>query len=396
VDLDWDDPWYSKFENPALKRHHKAALMSFLYVEPYEVRHEVLARIRDLEEWMDLGLAGKDSIEPGEWEGLMARVGGFLLAKNPVLIDGTPAEPTLARANFVTVGLSGIQVIEEPRRLDVSTTILGVILTYETDGMPEEVTVDWELFTDQIRRVPATTIDPAGPFMSYADPDDRVIAWQNHLVDYRAPTVEPVPLGAGRVWHLPVPALLLSLLSLAAVGFAVRPRLLPRTAWIGAAVAGFLGAGLLSSVGVSEIEYPFAAPPGPEEAGGIVAQLVANLHEALQLRDDAKLQEAMALTVAPQRLDEVLPEARRALAIEIQGGGTARVDSLDEVAVANIESLGGGAFRTLAEWRADASAGHWGHLHQRRVHFSALMEVAPTEDAWKLTGLTVMDVRQEK
>ncbi|MCK5480130.1 MAG: hypothetical protein KAJ06_03255, partial [Gammaproteobacteria bacterium] len=35
LSLDWDDPWYSKFENPNLKRHHKSALMTFLYVEPY-------------------------------------------------------------------------------------------------------------------------------------------------------------------------------------------------------------------------------------------------------------------------------------------------------------------------------------------------------------------------
>jgi hypothetical protein len=47
--LDWSDPWYSKFDNPNLKRHHKSALMSFLYVEPHEVRHEVLIRVRDLE-----------------------------------------------------------------------------------------------------------------------------------------------------------------------------------------------------------------------------------------------------------------------------------------------------------------------------------------------------------
>ncbi len=42
------DPWYSKFDNPNLKRHHKDALMSFLYVEPYEVRHEILTRVKDL------------------------------------------------------------------------------------------------------------------------------------------------------------------------------------------------------------------------------------------------------------------------------------------------------------------------------------------------------------
>jgi hypothetical protein len=396
VHLNWHDPWYSRFDNPTLKRHHKSALMSFLYVEPYEVRHEVLARIRDLEEWMDLGLSGKDSIEPQEWEGLMARVGAFLLAKNPVEIDGMPAEPSLTRTDFVTVGLRGIQVIEEPQHLDISTAILGVILTYETDGMPDRVTVDWELFTEQIRQVPATTIDPAGPFLSYADPDDRLITWQNHLIDYREPVIEPVAFGPGRMLHLPVPALILSLLSLGAVGFAVKPRLLPRKAWIGAAVAGFVGVGLSSSVAVTEIENPLAATPGSEEVTTVVARLVGNLHTAQQLRNDGQLREAMVRTVAPRHLEEVMSEARRALAIEIQGGGIALIDNVDNVTVSNIESLGGGAFRTLAEWRADAIAGHWGHVHRRRVHFTALMEVTPSERAWKLAGLTVMDVRQKQ
>ncbi len=396
VTLDWNDPWYSRFENPTLKRHHKSALMSFLYVEPNEVRHEVLARIRDLEEWMDLGLRGADSIEPDEWDGLMARVGAFLLTKNPVMIDGMPAEPALARTSFVTVGLRGIQVVEKPQRLDVSTAILGVILTYATDGMPNEVTVDWELFTDQIQRVPASIIDPAGPFKSFADPDDRIIAWQNHLIDYRAPMVEAVPLGPGQHLRLPVPALALLLLSIGAGGLAVKPRLLSRKAWIGAAVAGILGAGLLSSVAVYEVENPFAGPPDDEAAAKIVAQLVSNLHNALQLREESKLQDAIALNVSPQKLDAVLPEARRALAIEIQGGGTARVDSVDDVVVRDIESLDGGGFRAVTEWRADASAGHWGHLHQRRMRFSALMELQPVDSAWKLTGLTVVDVRQEK
>ena len=58
VYLDWADPWYTKFNNPNLKRHHKDALMSFLYVEPYEVRHEILIRVRDMQEWMNLELRG--------------------------------------------------------------------------------------------------------------------------------------------------------------------------------------------------------------------------------------------------------------------------------------------------------------------------------------------------
>ena len=60
------------------------------------------------------------------------------------------------------VALTGIQLLEQPERLEISTAIVGVIIAYITDGMPKEVTVDWELFTDQIQQVPATSVDPAG------------------------------------------------------------------------------------------------------------------------------------------------------------------------------------------------------------------------------------------
>ena len=72
--------------------------------------------------------------------------------KNKVLIDGEAVKPIVDRVNFVTVGLKGIKVVEPPERLEVSTAILGVILTYFIDGIPQQVTVDWELFTPQIQR----------------------------------------------------------------------------------------------------------------------------------------------------------------------------------------------------------------------------------------------------
>ena len=47
-------------------------MMSFLYVEPYEVRHEVLTRVVDMARWMDLGLRGDQYIEVDELEPLEA------------------------------------------------------------------------------------------------------------------------------------------------------------------------------------------------------------------------------------------------------------------------------------------------------------------------------------
>ena len=36
VTLDWDDPWYSVFDNKALKRWQRGSVMSFLYIETCE------------------------------------------------------------------------------------------------------------------------------------------------------------------------------------------------------------------------------------------------------------------------------------------------------------------------------------------------------------------------
>ena len=44
--------------------------------------------------------------------------------------------------------LTGIQLLEQPERLEISTAIVGVIIAYLTEGMPQQVTIDWELFTE--------------------------------------------------------------------------------------------------------------------------------------------------------------------------------------------------------------------------------------------------------
>ena len=50
LNLDWQDPWYTKFENKNLTRHHKYPLMLYIYVEPRQVRFESLLRINDITE----------------------------------------------------------------------------------------------------------------------------------------------------------------------------------------------------------------------------------------------------------------------------------------------------------------------------------------------------------
>ena len=61
--------------------------------------------------------------------------------------------------------------------------------------------------------------------------------------------------------------------------------------------------------------------------------------------------------------------------------------------VATLDGRSG--FSGLAEWTANASAGHWGHIDKRTIRFRALVELVDDGGAWKLAGITVTDSRQE-
>jgi hypothetical protein len=57
LELDWADPWYTSFRTRALRRSYSAPMTGFIYVEPYEVRKEIIVRPKDLQSFVDLGLS---------------------------------------------------------------------------------------------------------------------------------------------------------------------------------------------------------------------------------------------------------------------------------------------------------------------------------------------------
>ncbi|MGD9327171.1 MAG: hypothetical protein PVG26_24365, partial [Desulfobacterales bacterium] len=190
--LDWEDPWYSKFENKALKRWQQSEMMIFLYIEPFEIRHETLVRVKDMAAWMDLGLRGGDYIEVDEFEPLKKRIGEFLLQHSKVQIDGQSLRPILDRTSFVKYTMTRTFFIDQPERMPLNTAMMGVIVTYLTKEIPQQVTVDWDLFSEKIQKVPTNAVDPAGPFPSYVTPEDNLFTWTNYLKTYQMPTVAEV------------------------------------------------------------------------------------------------------------------------------------------------------------------------------------------------------------
>jgi hypothetical protein len=371
--------------------------MTFLYVEPYEVRHEILTRVKDLEEWMDLGLRGDEFIELDELEPLKQRIGEFMLERNPVLIDGEAGQPILDRTNYVTVGITGIRIVEAPERLEISTAIIGVILTYITDGIPQEVTVDWELFTDQVQRVPATSTDPAGPLPTYVTPDDNIHTWTNYLKNYVLPTVEAVAV-AGSVGKLEIPVATAggaAVLVLLLVVIAGRRR-------HGASIrVPAIAAGLL--VVASAAAWPFArvgfdrpaslaGTLASEQSAALVETLLKNVYRAFDFREEDDVYDKLALVVSGDLLADIYLQSRQSLAVQQAGGAQAKVQELEiREASATRRDEGDLGYDVRAQWTALGTVGHWGHTHIRQNLYDAVLTIESIDGVWKITGMEVLE-----
>ena len=398
--LRWEDPWYSKFDNPNLKRHHKSALMSYLYVEPYEVRHEILTRVRDMERWMDLGLRGREYIEVDEWESLKKRIGEFLLTKNKVLIDGQPLRPILDRTDYVKVALTGIQLLLQPERLDLSTAIVGVKFVYLTQGLPKEVTVDWELFTNEINRVPATSIDPAGPLLSFVTPDDRIHKWTNFLKNYKIPQVAEVVVADSLTkFNVPIGSVIsLSLLLL--VGWqvkmqrqrsrSIRPQLVTGTVLLAATL--LLSPYMHVSIGKPAIMAPTL---GQAEATELMQSLLKNIYRAIGFRREEDVYDKLAVSVSGDLLSDVYLQNRKSFAVQRAGGAQAKVKEVKIVDVAMQPHPDRPLAMTFnSTWTALGSVGHWGHVHMRKNQYEAKLTVEPVNGVWKITGLEMIEEKR--
>jgi hypothetical protein len=394
--LDWDDPWYSQFDNPNLKRHHKNPLMSFLYIEPRQVRHEVLVRIRDLRDWTDLGLKDAAAISIEQQSQLKRRAQVFFSARNPLRIDGSLSKPSTSRVEFLNLSIGGVQVIEEAERLDLTTAIIGVTMSYPVRHLPQKVEVEWELFNDRISRIPATATDPVGPFRTFVDTENPTIEWQNFLLKYVEPVVTPVAVESGRTFGVPLVSLLLSLGAILVLVLTVRPRYLSRIMWAQMVAVCVAGAVLFVRVSVIEVRNPFAALPDEAASAEIINAVIDNVHIAYLERVESEIEQALSVIVAADGFSDIKTELNRALAIKVAGGGIARVNAIENLAIQDISPLDDRpGFRSVASWTALASASHWGHPHRRRIRFRALMELAPIEKMWKLTGLTVLEAQPE-
>lgn len=390
LDLEWNDPWYSRFRNRNLRRRFDAPMSVFLYIENFEVRKEIIVRPKDLQHWVDLGLSGRDTIYAGEQEALRQQAAVFFQDRNPVTIDGRPARGTLDRVHFVRRTLRRTGVVDPPEDLALVSATLGIIFVYPIDSLPNEVTMSWEFFNERIKRVPASAIDEAGGLPYTLQPDDSVLVWQNFLTNPTRPTLAAIdPPGGGSVPLLSTVAGLLLIGVIA--GTASRGRLGARSTRV---VVVSLAIVTVAAWPVVRVSAPRLGGLSQEQTESVVGGLLTNVYRAFDYRDESAIYDALARSASGDLLRQIYLETRKSLELQNQGGARVKVNevTLDSVTT---ERMGGGkAFEARCTWTVSGSVGHWGHLHTRTNQYEALLTIEAVDGAWKITALELLEEKR--
>lgn len=390
LNLDWNDPWYSRFDNRNLTRHHRSSLMSYLYVEPYEVRHEIVVRIKDLDEWMEMPWSLDDYIQVKEQDSLKAAVASFLASRNHVRVDGELVAPIIDRVHFIQVRLAGIQVLEVPEPQPYSSAIIGVILAYPTGGIPDEVTIDWDMFSETIQTVPTISTDPAGPMPYNLTPDDSVLVWTNFLKTYQLPTISEVLITnmTVRIPFFSIVILIILVLLFRRSGWQVRSLLSARKSLVMTLVV----VAVLSLPIGYRLEIPFVKKRSfsSPEAEVLLSSLLKNTYRAFDFREESDIYDKLAVSSEGELLATIYLQTRKSMEIENQGGAQAKIKMVTLLAVKEVDASSEGvAYR--CQWQVDGTVGHWGHIHNRSNRYDAILGVRPVEGVWKLYEMDIID-----
>lgn len=320
--LDRTHPWRSRFDDPERVRRH-AEPRSYLYVEPYEVRHELLLRLSDL--LPGLGLAPGAVIAPNERPALKQKIGAYLAGRNPLRIDGAELPPQVDRVEFVRFSRLGVQPVDEAAPLDANSALVGVMLAYLTEKPAERLALTWNLFGPELPKRAVSVIQGRESFDSELSQQQPLFEWSREDALEPAPTAEAEPAAPAA----------------------------------GDSIAETVAALLHNA-------YRAFALRSEEAAYDRLAKSLDG-----DLLEDIYLQQRQALLRQAEGLGGE--------------GRVDRIEILDSTPVQGSQSAEG--YAVDARWIAHGSVSHWGHAHPRHNLYAARLVLRRGEAGWKITAM---------
>jgi hypothetical protein len=362
-------------------------IQCFLSVAAFEVRVEVLVRLRDLAG--ELEMDDDAVVELDRIEAVKERLGDLLAARHALEVDASPVDPDLVRVDFLTLDDRGALPRAEPVVEQIAHAWMGATSVYSTAGTPGALGFTWTDFAG-VGAVPVTLVDPETTRGVALTPEQPTLRWVNELSE------DPTPVVTGLARERPVaPLPLLSLVLLALsipAGAALARRGLGSL--VGPLARATLAAVLLlAPIGVVALPLPstWRTVPDGREAQRILGGLLPNVYRAFEFPSESAVYDRLALSVTGDTLAEVYLEHRRAVELEERGGARARVEAVEVLEVDSVEGAEAQGFAADAVWTVGGTVTHFGHRHYRRNRYDARVTVVPEGRVWKIHTIEVLD-----
>jgi len=350
LNLNWQDPWYTAFENRNLTRHHKYPLMLYLYVEPRSVRLESLMRVADMAE-MTAYVTSETDDNAIRLAQLQRHVTQFAMREDVLDIDGTVVHPDLVTISYFVVGLAGLMPVENPATIDDASLLVGVSRQYYVNALPQKIQSTWPYFNPNVDKIPFVETDPAGPLPGFIYPGDPVFVWNNLLKKYEEPDMRPLDVTTG--WRFDIP---------------------------------FIGETTL-----------FRHPPDEQRARTIVSDMLENLRIAYIEKNPQAFSRVLDDILTDDQSGVLVTELSKLFAPPMKRGGVGAVKEFGELEINGIRELENpDGFSATLTGLAVIHAMHWGHTDLMQLQFQLLLDLVEVDNQWRLADLTVIGLKESR
>ncbi len=391
LSLNWQDPWYSHFLNPELKRDHNDPVMAFLYIEPRQIKSEFVIRIKEMANWANLELRDDVMIYPDEFASIKQKVGEFLLTQNKLTADTNILPPTLERVDYIRMGAADIQAYEPQQAQRQVATLIGVSLTHQTKALPEKVAWQWKLFNKKIQQVAIRAYDPAGLFDSYVTPDYPIFEWENMLADIDltelsgSPKTTPVPVektnNTSQYYWLSgiIGFLLISLIGCHYINPQFKFFIQLFIVFVTLAASYYLIKTGKLNLAMNSVSLD------DEKAKPVLNQLLWNVYQAFESTQEEVAYDQLADSVSGDLRETLYLQNRQSFLA--QDGAWSKVKSIEIQNLSNKSSSLDDGYLFDCEWLVVGEVIHWGHQHRRENLYRANIKISPQEGHWKIFQL---------
>ena len=408
IALDWENPprndrTYWKERREWMKQRREALLgvtsysatYAYLYLEPQEIRFEILVPLLTLETWLPLQREEADYLSVAEQDAMEEALPGFLQEVCHTHIDGMEITAQLDRLDFFTLDIRDFAKKQARKKVGVANARVGMILSFPTKGNFQSASLEWSFFNEVTPLLNTMTyvFDQPGERFFFTD-NERTWQWQSpkHVSGPQVSSwlsLPPVPS---------MPTMPLSLLFLLAA-FSGGAFALKRN-WKIAVPLLVLGGcfGWWNPVWQQMvIPHPTkeAPLPTPPEQNKIAEVLLRNIYRSFDYLQDADVYSALSRSADGDYLEKLYLQIKKGLILTEQGGAHSRVRNVQWLESEPTSHLmRAQSFSLSVKWEITGTVEHWGHIHTRRNAYRAELEVKAVDDEWKLVDLEVLDEDQ--